>query len=279
MYSEPITVTFTALTEEIPADGITLDKDSLTLYVDEQEKLTAAVTPADSTDLVIWSSDNEEVATVENGIVTAHRRGEATITATAGNVSASCQVEVIRRPSSGGDHDDPDYTVTVDKDMENGTVTVSPKRAEKGDTVTITVKPNKGYELDELIVTDSKGREIDLREKGDNKFTFKMPGSKVTVEATFRAVEETPEVPQLVNPFVDVNENAYYHDAVLWAVEKGITGGTTAATFSPDEACTRAQMVTFLWRAAGSPVVNYAMSVTDVPADAYYAEAVRWCRR
>ena len=89
-------------------------------------------------------------------------------------------------------------------------------------------------------------------------------------------MEEIPEKPQVVNPFVDVNENAYYYDAVLWAVEKGITGGTTAATFSPDEACTRAQMVTFLWRAAGSPVVNYAMSFTDVPADAYYAEAVRW---
>ena len=182
----------------------------------------------------------------------------------------------VTKRTSGGSSADKEYSVTVDKDMDNGTVTVSPKRAEKGDTVTITVKPNKGYELDELIVTDSKGREIDLREKGDNKFTFKMPGSKVTVEATFRVVEETPEKPEVVNPFVDVNENAYYHDAVLWAVEKGITGGTTATTFSPDDACTRAQMVTFLWRAAGSPVVNYAMSFTDVPADAYYAEAVRW---
>ncbi len=181
----------------------------------------------------------------------------------------------VTKRTSGGSSADKEYSVSVD-DGKHGTVTVSPKRAEKGDTVTITVKPNKGYELDELIVTDSKGREIDLREKGDNKFTFKMPGSKVAVEATFRAVEEIPEVPQLVNPFVDVNENAYYHDAVLWAVEKGITGGTSAATFSPDDACTRAQMVTFLWRAAGSPVVNYAMSFTDVPADAYYAEAVRW---
>ena len=182
---------------------------------------------------------------------------------------------VTKRASGGSSSADKEYSVSVD-DGKHGTVTVSPKRAEKGDTVTITVKPDKGYELDELIVTDSKGREIDLREKGENKFTFKMPGSKVTVEATFRAVEEIPEKPQVVNPFVDVNENAYYHDAVLWAVEKGITGGTSAATFSPDDACTRAQMVTFLWRAAGSPVVNYAMSFTDVPADAYYAEAVRW---
>ncbi len=275
--SKTAACTITVSPVKIPATGITLDEDALTLYVDEEAKLTATVTPADSTDTVTWSSDNEAVATVENGTVTAHRRGEATITAKAGEFTASCQVEVIRRPSSsGGDHDDPDYAVTVDKDMENGTVTVSPKRAEKGDTVTITVKPDKGYELDELIVTDSKGNELDLREKGDNKFTFKMPGSKVTVEATFRAVEEIPEKPEVVNPFVDVNENAYYHDAVLWAVEKGITGGTSAATFSPDEACTRAQMVTFLWRAAGSPVVNYAMSFTDVPADAYYAEAVRW---
>ena len=184
-------------------------------------------------------------------------------------------VRAIFQRKSSSSSADKEYSVSVD-DGKHGAVSISPKRAEKGDTVTITVRPDKGYELDKLIVTDSKGREIDLREKGENKFTFKMPGSKVTVEATFRAVEEIPEKPQVVNPFVDVNENAYYYDAVLWAVEKGITGGTTAATFSPDEACTRAQMVTFLWHAAGSPVVNYAMSFTDVPADAYYAEAVRW---
>ena len=168
--------------------------------------------------------------------------------------------------SSGGDH-----TVSVDAD-KHGTVTVSPKRADKGDTVTITVKPDKGYELDELTVTDKSGDTVKLKDQGNGKFTFTMPGSKVTVEASFKQIDAEPEVPA----FADVPTDAYYADAVAWAVKEGITSGTSAAMFTPNASCTRAQIVTFLWRANGSPVVNYAMSFTDVPADAYYAEAVRW---
>lgn len=180
---------------------------------------------------------------------------------------------VSKRSSGGGGSGSSsgDYIVSVDSD-KHGTVTVSPKRADKGDTVTITVKPDKGYELDELTVTDKSGDKITLTEKADNKFTFKMPDSKVTVEASFKQVETEPEA----TAFVDVPADAYYADAVAWAVKEGITSGTSDTTFSPDMSCTRAQMVTFLWRANGSPVVNYAMSFTDVPADAYYAEAVRW---
>ena len=173
--------------------------------------------------------------------------------------------------SGGGSSSSGDYIVDVE-DSKHGTVTVSPKRADKGDTVTITVKPDKGYELDELTVTDKNGDAVKLKDKGNDKFTFTMPGSKVTVEASFKRIEAEPEAPA----FVDVPASAYYADAVAWAVEQGITTGTGANTFSPDLSCTRAQMVTFLWRANGSPVVNYAMSFTDVPADAYYAEAVRW---
>ena len=153
----------------------------------------------------------------------------------------------------------------------HGKVTVSPSRADKGDTVTITVKPDTGYELDELTVTDKNGNEIKLTEKADNKFTFKMPGSKVTVETSFKLIETEPE-----NPFTDISKSDYFYDAVLWAADKGITSGVTETLFAPNSSCTRAQMVTFLWRANGSPVVNYAMSFTDVPADAYYAEAIRW---
>ena len=238
------------------------------------------------------------------------------------------------RPSDGdggGSSSSGDYIVSVDK-TTHGKVTVSPSRADKGDTVTITVKPDKGYELDELTVTDKNGDKIKLTEKDDNKFTFKMPGSKVTVEASFKLIEAEPENPftdisksdyfydavlwavengvtngtsattfspdmactraQMVtflwraagspkptttnNPFTDVQSGAYYYDAVLWAVENGVTEGTSATTFSPDAVCTRAQTVTFLWRQAGAPVVNYAISFTDVDANAYYAEAVRW---
>jgi len=77
-------------------------------------------------------------------------------------------------------------------------------------------------------------------------------------------------------PFTDVPADAFYRTAVLWAVENGVTNGTSATTFSPDATCTRAQIVTFLWRSQKSPVVNYAMSFSDVDSGAFYAEAVRW---
>ena len=178
---------------------------------------------------------------------------------------------VFDEKSSGGSVDR-GYAIRVEK-TENGKVT-APSSATAGSTVTIKVKPDAGYQLDELVVTDRDGDELKLTDKGNGKFTFKMPKSKVTVEATFVEIDREPEVQEL--PFVDVADTAYYADAVRWAVAEGITGGTSAATFSPNAACTSAQAVTFLWRAAGSPVVNYAMGFTDVPADAYYAEAVRW---
>lgn len=178
---------------------------------------------------------------------------------------------VFDEKSSGGSVDR-GYAIRVEK-TENGKVT-APSSATVGSTVTIKVKPDAGYQLDELVVTDKDGDELKLTDKGNGKFTFKMPKSKVTVEATFVEIDREPEAQEL--PFVDVADTAYYADAVRWAVAEGITGGTSAATFSPNAACTRAQAVTFLWRAAGSPVVNYAMGFTDVPADAYYAEAVRW---
>lgn len=167
--------------------------------------------------------------------------------------------------SSGGD-----YIVSVDSD-KHGTVTVSPKRADKGDTVTITVKPDKGYELDELTVTDKSGDTIKIKDKGNGKFTFTMPGSKVTVEANFKQIETEPE-----NPFTDISKNDYFYDAVLWAADKGITSGVTDTLFAPNASCTRAQMVTFLWRANGSPKATGVNPFTDVSADAYYYDAVLW---
>ena len=137
--------------------------------------------------------------------------------------------------------------------------------------MTITVKPDKGYELDKLIVTNKDGDSIKLTKKDDNKFTFKMPGSRVEVEASFKKTVEEP-----INPFTDVSESNYYYDAVLWAVENGVTNGTSATTFGPNVTVTRAQMVTFLWRAYGSPEITGANPFTDVSTSDYYYDAVLW---
>lgn len=163
----------------------------------------------------------------------------------------------------------PRYDVAV-ADGAHGSVTVSPKSASKGSTVTVTVTPDKGYALETLTVTDKNGNALDLTDQGGGQYTFTMPPSPVTVAATFM------DDNTMLNFFVDVPAGAYYYDAVLWAAEGGIVTGTDAVHFSPDASCTRAQLVTFLWRAAGSPAVNYAMNFTDVDSGAYYAEAVRW---
>ena len=170
---------------------------------------------------------------------------------------------------SSGSSSDPTYSVTVDK-TENGSVTVSPKSASKGDTVTVTVKPDSGYVLETLTVTDKNGNELTLKDKGDGKYTFTMPASKVEVKATFM------EDNSMLNFFYDVPNGAYFYEAVKWAVKNGITTGVGNDLFAPEQPCTRAQIVTFLWRAAGSPEPKTASSFTDVPANAYYAKAVAW---
>ena len=161
------------------------------------------------------------------------------------------------------------YTITLEP-ANNGDVTSSHKTASKGTTVTLTVVPDKGYTLETLTVTDKNGNEIELTDKGDGKYTFKMPGSKVTVKATFM------EDNSMLNFFVDVFPGDYYYDAVLWAAENDITGGVDDTHFAPNAPCTRAQIVTFLWRAAGCPEPESLTSLSDVPADAYYAKAVAW---
>ena len=168
-----------------------------------------------------------------------------------------------------GSSSDPTYSVTVDK-TENGSVTVSPKSASKGSTVTITVKPDSGYVLETLTVTDKNGNELTLKDKGDGKYTFTMPAGKVEVKATFM------EDNSVLNFFYDVPNGAYFYEAVKWAVKSGVTNGLSDTMFGPYESCTRAQIVTFLWRAAGSPEPKTASSFTDVPANAYYAKAVAW---
>ena len=174
---------------------------------------------------------------------------------------------VSQRSSSGSGSTT--YPVNTPDKTENGIVTVSPKNASKGSTVTITVKPDSGYRLDDLTVTDKNGKELKLTDKGNGKYTFTMPASKVEVNATFVKEVET-------SPFSDVSTSAYYYEAVKWAQEKGITGGIGNGLFGPNQPCTRAQIVTFLWRAAGSPEPKAMSSFADVSTDAYYAKAVAW---
>ena len=167
------------------------------------------------------------------------------------------------------DYYEPTYPVTTPDKTENGTVTANRRYAERGDTVTITVKPDDGFKLDDLTVTDKNGKELKLTDKGNGKYTFTMPASKVEVNATFVKEVET-------SPFSDVSTSAYYYEAVKWAQEKGITGGIGNGLFGPNQPCTRAQIVTFLWRAAGSPEPKSMSSFSDVSADSYYAKAVAW---
>ena len=167
------------------------------------------------------------------------------------------------------DYYEPTYPVTTPDKTENGTVTANRRYAERGDTVTITVKPDDGFKLDDLTVTDKNGKELKLTDKGNGKYTFTMPASKVEVNATF--VKEVE-----ISPFSDVSTSAYYYEAVKWAQEKGITGGIGNGLFGPNQPCTRAQIVTFLWRAAGSPEPKAMSSFSDVSADSYYAKAVAW---
>ena len=259
------------VTVAVPVTGVTLDKETMNLTAGSTGTLTATITPENATNKnLTWTSDNEEVATVSDGVVTAVAAGTANITVTTadGGKTATCVVTVTRRSSSSSR---PSYPITTPDKTANGSVTVTPKSAKRGSVVTITVTPDAGYVLDELTVTDKDGKDVALTKKSDTEYTFVMPAGKVEITPSFVKQAEEPS-----RVFVDVKTGDYFYDAVLWAVEKGITNGTSAETFSPEDPCTRAQIVTFLWRAAGSPVVNYAMDLSDVAGDAYYAEAVRW---
>ena len=235
------------------------------------------VTPAELANVVI-KVNGQEVANpvdLEAGTYTVEVNADncevfnSNITITADTATHTQTIAMTYRKSSGGDDSDPTYAIEVGKDIRNGTVTANRRYAERGDTVTITVKPDDGFKLDDLTVTDKNGKELKLTDKGNGKYTFTMPASKVEIKATFVKEVET-------SPFSDVSTSAYYYEAVKWAQEKGITGGIGNGLFGPNQPCTRAQIVTFLWRAAGSPEPKSMSSFSDVSADSYYAKAVAW---
>jgi len=235
------------------------------------------VTPAELANVVI-KVNGQEVANpvdLEAGTYAVEVNADncevfnSNITITADTATHTQTITMTYRKSSGGDDSDPTYAIEVGEDIRNGTVTANRRYAERGDTVTITVKPDDGFKLDDLTVTDKNGKELKLTDKGNGKYTFTMPAGKVEINAAFVKEVET-------SPFSDVSTSAYYYEAVKWAQEKGITGGIGNGLFGPNQPCTRAQIVTFLWRAAGSPEPKAMSSFADVSTDAYYAKAVAW---
>ena len=222
-----------------------------------------------------WTSSGNVVFGDPNAAETTFIMPDGSVTVTAnwtrdGGSSSGGSTSGGGSSSSDSDDSDPSYAVETPDKTENGSVSVSPKNASQGDRVTLTVKPDEGYELDSLKVLDKNNKELALTDKGGGKFTFIMPAGKVEVKAVF--VEEVK-----VSPFQDVPIDAYYYEAVKWAQKKGITGGIGNDLFGPYQSCTRAQIVTFLWRAAGSPEPESAAAgMTDVAAGSYYEKAVAW---
>ena len=263
--------------------GVSLNTDSLSLEVGESETLTATITPSNATDQnVTWSSNNESVATVgTSGKVTAIKAGTATITATAADgsgKSASCSVTVKAPPEPEPEPEPtpppyipPTYAVTT-PETTGGTVTVSPSRASSGRTVTITATPDTGFALESLTVLDSRGNEIALTDKGDGKYTFTMPASRVTVQASFAPVPL---------PFEDVAPGAWYESAVRYAYFHNIMEGMRETEFAPATALTRAMAVQILYNLEGQPDIsseNLGYPYEDVDAQAWYGDAVYWAR-
>ena len=273
--SKTTTVTITKATPDI---NISADQTSLTGGGDV--KLTVTKAPTDAVVSVTCDDTSVEVKDNNGGTYTVALPNttktynfKAALAESANYTAAdsTCTVSVTRRSSSSGSSSsNPTYSVTTPSKSENGGVAVSSKNARKGDTVTVTVTPDAGYQLDKLTVTDKNGNVLKLTDKGDGKYSFTMPDGKVEVKAVFAKEVKT-------SPFGDVSTDAYYYKAVQWAQEKGITDGISSNLFGPKQPCTRSQIVTFLWRAAGSPEPKgTAAGMTDVVPGSYYAKAVAW---
>ena len=285
--SDVVTAEFTkrAAGEEVTkvALDVAVDTHNMTTKVGNTEKLTATVQYKKETTsgvTVTWLSDNPDVATVaQDGTITAKSVGKARVTAAVveNGVTYSdfCDVIVEARPSSSHHSSSSTtyYDVNAAVSGEGGSVAASTKRASKGATVTVTATAASGYQVAQVSAVDKDGKTVSLTDKGDGVYTFVMPASKVDVTARFAQVQK----PEEKDPYGDVSKDSYYYDAVKWAAETGVTTGVGDGLFAPEWVCTRGQIVTFLWRASGSPAPKATeLPFTDVAADAYYAQAVLW---
>ena len=283
--SDVVTATFTNRTGDAVtavALDVSVDTHKLTLKAGDTQTLSAAVkheeTPIDGP-TVTWESDNADVATVENGKITALAVGKARVTAfvveNGVTYSDFCDVIVEARPASSHHSSSSTtyYDVNAAVSGEGGSVAAGTKRASKGTTVTVTATAASGYQVAQVSAVDKDGKTVSLTDKGDGVYTFVMPASKVNVTARFAQVQK----PEEKDPYGDVSKDSYYYDAVKWAAETGVTTGVGDGLFAPEWVCTRGQIVTFLWRASGSPAPKATeLPFTDVAADAYYAQAVLW---
>ena len=285
--SDVVTAEFTQRVagEEVTkvALDVAVDTHNMTTKVGNTEKLTATVQYKKKTTsgvTVTWLSDNPDVATVaQDGTITAKSVGKARITAAVveNGVTYSdfCDVIVEARPSSSHHSSSSTtyYDVNAAVSGEGGSVAAGTKRASRGTTVTVTATAASGYQVAQVSAVDKDGKTVSLTDKGDGVYTFVMPASKVDVTARFAQVQK----PEEKDPYGDVSKDSYYYDAVKWAAETGVTTGVGDGLFAPEWVCTRGQIVTFLWRASGSPAPKATeLPFTDVAADAYYAQAVLW---
>ena len=245
-------------------DTVTLDYNDGTGHVD-----TVYVVEGDTYTLPAVTRDNY---TFDGWYADGETEPAQTYTAVGGQtVTFTAQWDQKSSSGGGGGSGSSSYAVSVSS-VSNGSVTVSPKNASKGATVTITVAPNEGYELGSLTVTDANGNRISLTNAGDGKYTFTMPDSRVTVNATFTEVEDVPEQ---VGSFTDVNTDDWFAEAVQYMLDNEMMNGTSATTFGPNTTTTRGMIVTILYRLEGEPDAA-ASSFTDVASNMYYEDAINW---
>ena len=248
-----------------------------------------SVSPGDA-EVTVYDSTGDKVAGSGNTYRLANGNYRYTVSAdgyysesdnfTVNNEADTIFVTLEKRSSSssgGSSSSSNRYTVSVDSGIDNGSISVSPSRAERGDTVTITIDPDEGYELDSLTVRDSRGNRIDVERQSDTRYTFEMPSGRVTVDATFTEVAETPETPDQIGSFTDVDTDDWFADAVQYMLDNGMMNGVTDTTFGPGTTTTRGMIVTILYRLEGEPDTT-ASSFTDVASGMYYADAVAWAQ-
>ena len=233
-------------------DAVDAAGDKATVEVLKNENLTATMSGSSRT-ITVKNGTGESITVTINGTTkTIEKNASEDFTYTHSSSSGTTRYSVEVRGTTGG------------------TVTASPTRAAKGATVTLTVRADEGYQLDGLTVTDSKGGTVKLTDKGSGTYTFTMPASKVTVQATFTQNQSG------TLPFTDVKTGDWFYEAVQYVYDKGMMTGVSADRFAPASTTTRGMIVTILYRLENEPAVSGGSAFTDVESGAWYADAVAW---